>query len=170
MFVYVPPWIYISMFRWIYPWLVRFCDSNTILFLILFWTLSVRWSATHSCGRLWYLSRRSVLFLLLLTFLSLIFICLALFSVNWVCLGHDSHDEVFKSLENRSMVWFRQEIPNYFAYVAPFHWYISFVNPVNYKILYDVDMFGAFTSWWLTIISQKIALLLSWYMIFSVNP
>ena len=136
MSVTVPSWMDLYIPRWMDLWLTDFCDLNTVLILILFWSPSVHIYATHSCGSLWYLSRRPLIFLLLLTFLSLFFLSVALFYITWVYLGHDYHAEVSKSLENRSPIWFSQEIPVHFTCGEPLHWHISLVNPVSYKKLW----------------------------------
>ena len=148
-----------SISHWMDIWLTDFCDSNYVLILILFWSPSVRRSATHSCGCLWYLSRRP--FLLLLTFISLIFLSVSLFYVIWV---------VSKTLENRSLIRFSQEIPGHLICGAQFHWHISYLNPVSYK---KYLMFMCLV--WLLLddlsnFSRRIGLLLPWYMIFSVIP
>ena len=121
----------ISMSCWMDVWLTYFGDSNPVLFIILFWSLSLCWSATHSCGILWYLSRHPLLILLLITFLSLLFISISLFYVTWVCLWNESHEEVSKSLKNRSLIWFSQEIPIHLTCVSQLHWHTPFVNPVS---------------------------------------
>ena len=126
----------LSIYRWMDLWLTEFCDYNHVSIIILFSSPSLRQPITHSCGCLWYLSRRQFIFLLLLTFLSFIFLSTVLFYVSWVCLGHTSNDEVSKYLENISLIWFSQEIPVHFTCGAPLHWHISLVNPVSYKKLW----------------------------------
>ena len=144
--------------------------NQIFLIQILFWSPSVRSYATHSCGSLWYLSRHTILLLLLLTLFSLLFLSVALFSVIWVCLGHDSHYEVYKHLENRFLIWFSQEIPDHFISGAPLHWNISFVNPVSYKKYLMSICLVCFLIDDLPLFSRRIELLLSWYIIFSVTP
>ena len=55
MSVSVPPWMDLSMSRWMVLWITYFCDYNSVLIPILFWSPSMRQSATHSCGNLWLL-------------------------------------------------------------------------------------------------------------------
>ena len=155
---------------WMDLWLADFCDLNPVLIRILFISPPVRSSVTHSCGCLWYLSQHPLLFLLLLTVLSLIFISVSLFSVTWVFLGHDYHDEVSKYLENRSLIWFSQRTPSNFTCGAPFHLHISFGNPISYKKYLMLIFLVCLLLDDLPIFSRIIALLLSWYMIFSVDP
>ena len=159
-----------SMSRWMDLWLTNFCDSNPVSIIILFWLPPVCRSAAHSCRCLGYLSCRPLLLLLLLTFISLIFISVALFYVSWVCLGTDSHGEVSKSLENISLLWFSKEIPSHFTCGAPLHWHIYFVNPVSYKKNRMFMCLVRLLLDYLPLFSRGIVLLLSWYMIFSVTP
>ena len=133
-----------SISHWMDIWLTDFCDSNPVSILILFLSLSVHRSAKNSRGCLWYLSRRPLILLLLMTFISLPFIYIALFSVIWVCLGHESHDEVSKSLENRPLIWFSKEIPGNLICGAPFHWHVSFVNPVSHKKIWCLYVWWVF--------------------------
>ena len=146
-----------------YPWFMDF------LVRTLLWSPSVRQSATHSCGRLWYLSCHPLLILILLPFLSFLFICVALFSVILVFLGHDSYYEVSQPLENKSLLWFSQEIPVHFICGAPLHWHISFLDPVSYKKHLMFICFVCLLLDELPIFSRRILILLSSYMIFSVT-
>ena len=125
-----------SISCWMDLWLTNFCDSNhdfPVFILIQFWSPSMCQSKTHSCGRFWYLSFRPLPLLLLLTFLSFLFLFVVLFTDIWVCLRHDSQYEVSKLLENRYLIWFSQEIPGHFICGSPLHCHISFVNPISYE-------------------------------------
>ena len=83
----------ISVSYWMDPWFTDF------LVRTLLQSLFVYRSATHSFGCLWFLSRRSLIFLLLIALVGLLFLSFAMYSITWVCLGHNSHDEVSKFSE-----------------------------------------------------------------------
>ena len=115
----------------------------------------MRRSATHSCEHLWLRSCHSLLSLLLLAMLGFLFISVALFSVTWVCFGHNSHVEVSKYCENRSLILFIRKFPvispvgHHSTDMTPL-WILSVIK--RYLTLMCVC---AFTAWRLAVIFQK---------------
>ena len=153
--------------------LTDFCDSNPVFpvfILILFWSPSIQRSSTHSCGRLWYLSRRPLIILLLLTFLSFTFFLLSCFPLFGSFGGMTPMMRSINLLKIDTWFGLVNKYPvisyvgHHFTSISPL-WilsvtktYLMFICLVHF-LLDDLPF-----------LAIKIALSLSWYMIFSVTP